>query len=172
MNWQQLMTDGYGRIMEVLQRALDGLTQEELDRRPDPDCNSIGWLAWHLTRVQDDHIADLEGEEQLWIRDGWCDRFGRPTDPSDVGWGHTPEQVAAFRSPDAETLLAYHGAVSERTKQFFATLSEADLDRELNEPRYQPLPTVGVRIISVMSDNLQHAGQAAYLRGLFRGKGR
>ena len=169
MEWQQLVSDGYDRIVQVLRRALDGLSPEELDSQPKPDCNSIGWLAWHLTRVQDKHLADLEGVEQLWTTDGWHARFGRPADPADVGWGHTPEQAAAFTSPEAQTLLDYHLAVSERTKRYFGNLTAADLGRELNEPRYQPLPTVGVRIISVLSDNLQHAGQAAYLRGYLRG---
>jgi uncharacterized damage-inducible protein DinB len=169
MEWQQLLSDGYDRIAQVLRRALDGLSREELDAQPKADCNSIGWLAWHLTRVQDNHLADLEGVEQLWTGDGWHARFDRPADPADVGWGHTPEQVAAFRSPDAQTLLDYHLAVSERTKRYFGSLAAADLDRELNEPRYQPLPTVGVRIISVLADNLQHAGQAAYVRGYLRG---
>ena len=169
MESQQLLSDGYDRIGQVLRRALDGLSPEELDSQPKADCNSIGWLAWHLTRVQDSHLADLEGVEQLWSKDGWHARFDRPADPADVGWGHTPEQVAAFRSPEAQTLLDYHLAVSERTKRYFGSLTAADLDRELNEPRYQPLPTVGVRIVSVLSDNLQHAGQAAYVRGYLRG---
>ena len=85
---------------------------------------------------------------------GWHAKFSRPADSKDRGFGHTPEQVAALES-DAETLLAYHRAVSERSKKFFLTLSDDDLDRELNEPQYQPLPTVGVRLVSVMPANLQ-----------------
>jgi len=171
VEWHDMITDGYGRIMEILERALNGLTQEDLNWQPKPDCNSIGWLAWHLTRVQDDHISDLMGEEQLWIKDGWHEKFGRPAEKKDIGFGHTPEDVAAFRSPDAETLLGYHRAVMERSQGFFPTLSKTDLDRELNEPWFQPLPTVGVRLISVLGDNLEHAGQVAYVRGLRQGKG-
>ncbi|MEE9399048.1 MAG: DinB family protein [Dehalococcoidales bacterium] len=171
MEWQELLIDGYGRVLEILEVSLKGLTQEDLDQQPRPDCISIGWLAWHLTRVQDDHVADLMGKEQLWIKEEWHARFNRPRDAKDIGWGHSSEQVAAFKSPDAETLLAYHRAVLERTKGYITSLSAKDLDRELNEPWYQPLPTVGVRLISVISDNLQHAGQLAYLRGLLKGKG-
>ncbi len=50
-------------------------------------------------------------------------------------------------------------------------LSDDDLDREIDEPQYQSLPTVGVRLISVLANNLQHAGQVAYLRGLLHGIG-
>ncbi|MFC2072494.1 DUF664 domain-containing protein [Chloroflexota bacterium] len=171
MNFHELLTDGYTRISQVLERTLKGLSVDDLKWQPSPDANSIGWLAWHLTRVQDDHISSLMEEEQLWTKDGWHNEFHRPADPKDRGFGHTPEQVAAFESPDAETLFSYHQAVSERSKCFFLTLSETDLGKELNEPQYQPLPTVGVRLISVLADNLQHAGQAAYVRGLLQGTG-
>ena len=171
MEWQELLRDGYGRVFQVLKKALSGMTQDDLNEQPHPDCNSMGWLTWHLTRVQDDHIADLMGEEQLWIKDGWYARFNRAPEPKDIGFGHTSEEVAAFKSPEVKTLLDYHSAVLERSERYISSLSMSDLDRELNEPWYQPLPTVGVRLISVMSDCLQHAGQVAYVRGLLKGKG-
>jgi hypothetical protein len=171
MEWHDLLLDGYGRVMTFLEHVLDGLTPEDLYWQPRPDCNSIGWLAWHLTRQQDAQIASLAGDEQLWISDKWYTKFHRPSDPEDSGFGHTPEQVSAFRSPDTKTLLDYYRAVLERTKRYILTLSQTDLDRELNEPWFQPLPTVGVRLISILNDAVIHAGQAAYVRGLRQGKG-
>ena len=171
MEGKQLIMDGYGRVLPILEKALNGLIQDDLNQQPHPDCNSIGWITWHLTRVQDDHIADLMGEEQLWVSAGWHAKFNRASDSSDIGFGYSSEDVAAFKSPDVKTLLEYYRVVLERSKRYIAKLSAADLDRELNEPQYQPLPTVGVRLISIMSDNLQHTGQVAYLRGLLKGKG-
>lgn len=171
MEWYDLLADGYGRVLETLESALKGLTEDDLNWQPRPDCNSIGWLTWHLTRVQDDHIASLMGEEQLWTRGGWYAKFHRSCDPKDIGFGHTSQELAAFKSSDAQMLLDYHRAVLERSKRYFLTLSKTDLDRELDEPWYQPLPTVGVRLISVLDDNTQHAGQVAYVRGLRQGKG-
>ena len=171
MNWKDLMTDGFNRVPEFLENVLKGLNQEDLDWMPRADSNSIGWLIWHLTRQQDAQIAYLMGKEQLWIGDGWHARFNRPPDPKDRGFGDSPEQVAAFRSPNVETMLSYHRAVLERSKGYFLTLSNADLDLELSETWYKPVPTVGVRLISVLADSLQHAGQAAYVRGLRQGKG-
>ncbi len=171
MEWQELLIDGYGRILEVLERALKELMQDDLNQLPHPDCNSMGWLAWHLTRVQDGHFADLMENKQLWLSEGWHARFNRPPSAKDTGFGHNPEDVAAFKSPEVTTLLGYHRAVLERTKRYISSLSAKDLDRELNEPWYQPLPTVGVRLISVMADNLQHAGQVSYVRGLLKSKG-
>ena len=171
MEWQELLRDGYERVSKALERALGELHQDDLDQQPTPDCNSMGWMAWHLTRVQDHHIAALLGEEQLWISKGWHARFNRSPDSEDIGFGHSSEEVAAFRSPDVKTLLDYHRAVLERSKGYISNLSAEDLDRELDEPQFQPLPTVSVRLVSVLSDNLQHAGQVAYVRGLLKGKG-
>jgi len=171
MEWYDLLADSYGRVLEFLENVLNGLTEDDLNWQPRYDCNSIGWLAWHLTRQQDAQISALMGEEQLWIKDGWYSKFNRPANPKDIGFGQTPEQVAAFKSPDAQTLLDYHHALLERSKRYFFTLTKSDLDRELDEPWFQPLPTIGVRLVSIMNDAVLHAGQAAYVRGLRQGKG-
>ena len=171
MEWQDLLADGYGRIPEFMENVLAGLNQDDLNWQPRQDCNSIGWLCWHLTRQQDDQIASLMGEEPLWTKDGWHAKFNLIYDPADSGFGHTPEQVSAFNSPDTQTLLGYQRAVVERSKRYFQTLSKTDLERQLDEPWFQPLPTVGVRLVSILEDSLLHAGQAAYIRGLRQGKG-
>ncbi len=170
MNWQQILADGFGRLPEFLERILAGLSKEDISWRPHEDCNSIGWLCWHLTRQQDAQIADLAGTEQVWIKEGWHAKFNRPADPGDMGFGHTPEQVAALEIPDAKTLVGYQRAALGRTLEYINSLSEADLDRELGGP-WQPPPTVGVRLVSVLEDAIIHAGQAAYIRGLRQGKG-
>jgi hypothetical protein len=171
MAWKDLLIDGYGRVDQVLKKTLDGLTEDDLNRQPHPDCNSMGWLTWHLARVQDSHVAALLDENQLWVRDDWYAKFNRAAEPGDTGYGHTPQDLAKFKSPDVQTLMGYYHAVLELTKGYIASLSGADLDRELNEPWYQPLPTVGVRLVSVMADNLQHVGQVGYLRGLLESQG-
>ena len=171
MEWHDLLSDGYGRVQDSLEHVLGGLTQNDLDWQPHSDCNSIGWLAWHLTRQHDAQMSDLMGKDQLWISEEWYTKFNRPANDKDIGFGHTPEQVAAFKSPEIETLLGYHRTVLERSRHYFLTLSSTDLDRELNEPRFQPLPTVGVRLISILGDAMIHVGQAAYVRGLRQGKG-
>ncbi len=171
MEWHDLLADSYGRVLEFLDNVLNGLTEKDLNWQPSHDSNSIGWLAWHLTRQQDAQISALMGEEQLWIKNGWYSKFNRRANPQDIGFGDTPEQVASFKSPDVQTLLDYHRAVLERSKRYLLTLTRNDLDRELDEPWFQPLPTVGVRLVSIMNDAVLHAGQAAYVRGLRQGKG-
>jgi hypothetical protein len=171
MEWHNLLVEGYRRVQESMEHVLTGLDQDVLDWQPKDGNNTIGWLAWHLTRQQDAQIASLMSKDQLWIRGKWYQKFKRLADPKDSGFGHTKEQIKAFKSPDINTLIDYQKAVFERSKDYFMTLSKSDLEKELNEPWFQPLPTVGVRLISILEDSLLHAGQMAYIRGLRQGKG-
>jgi uncharacterized damage-inducible protein DinB len=168
MDWHTLIVNIFDNLSKVLGRTLEGLTPEELNQQPAHDSNSIGWLVWHILRGQDLGIAGLMGDEQLWIREGWHAKFNRPPEPMDFGLGHTPADLAAFKSPDVKTLLGYQQAVLEQTKRYLNNLSESELDRKLDHPVF---PTVGARITAIISDNLQHAGQAGYVRGLIQGKG-
>jgi len=171
MDWKNILEDGFNRIPAFVEHVLSGLSREDITWQPKPDSNSIGWLVWHLTRQHDAQVAALMGEDQLWTKDGWHQKFDRPADPEDIGFGDTPEDVAAFKPPETEVMMEYLKATVQRTIGYFRGLSEKDLDRELDEPQYQPLPTVGVRLISILDDCIIHAGQAAYIRGLHQGKG-
>jgi uncharacterized damage-inducible protein DinB len=167
MRSRDLLLYAYEQIQQTLRAAVSGLTPDQLAQRLGADANPIGWLAWHLLRVQDDHIADVAGSEQVWTAEGWADRFGLPFDPSATGYGFTSEQVAAVRVT-ADLLLGYAAAVGTRTARFLDGLSDDDLDRVVDE-RWDPPVTLGVRLVSVLSDDLQHVGQAAFVRGIVLG---
>lgn len=163
MDVGMVLADGLTRIQENVEQVLDGVG-DALTWQPDPEANSIAWLVWHLTRVQDDHVAAVVGAEQAWTADGWEERFALPLETRDIGYGHTPEQVRTVRAtPDL--LLGYHRAVSARSIAWVPTLTTTDLDRIVDE-RWDPPVSLGVRLVSVLDDDTQHIGQAAYLRGL------
>ncbi len=172
MKWQQLITDLFLRISQELETVLEGLTVDDLNQQPHPDSNSIGWLAWHLTRSHDRNMSEIAGEEQLWIKDEWYHKFNRAPDPSETGVHHSPEETAAFRSPDSATILEYHRAVVERIKNYIdRRLSESELERESHSPTLGTTRPVEARLIGVINEGFQHVGQAAYVRGLLKGKG-
>jgi hypothetical protein len=164
MTSAELLADAFDRIEQVVTRAVSGLTDDQLATRVGPAANPVAWLVWHLTRIQDDHVAGVAGTEQAWTAGGWYERFGLPFEPADHGYGHSAEQVAAVRVP-ADLLLGYHAAVHADTDRYVSTLVDADLDRVV-DTSWDPPVTAGVRLVSVVSDCLQHAGQAAYVRGL------
>ncbi len=170
MKWQNLIIDGFSRVLEVVEPALDGLNHADLNRQPKPDCNSIGWIVWHLTRGMDAQIAELAGGEQVWIQDKWYVKFNHNKDPGDTGFGDSPEVVAAFKSPGPDVLLEYYRACLVPANRYILGLSLSDLDRVIDET-YNPPVTIGVRLISIMADCLEHAGEVSYLRGLLKGYG-
>jgi hypothetical protein len=165
MNTAELLADAYGRIKEVVHEAVDGLTADELAERLDEGSNSVAWLVWHLARVQDDHVAEVAGRDQVWTAGGWDKRFDLPFTASATGYGHSPEGVAKVRVPDGSLLTGYYDAVHEASLSYLAELADADLDQVVDE-RWDPPVTLGVRLVSVICDDLQHAGQATYLRGI------
>jgi uncharacterized damage-inducible protein DinB len=166
MKSTDLLVDAFERIRDAVYPAVTGLSEEELAFRPDSESNSIAWLVWHLTRIQDDHVAGLDGSEQVWVSGGWVDRFALPLDPADTGYGHDPDAVAVVIA-DAHLLLEYFEDVHVRTIELLSTLADTDLARVVDES-WDPPVTMSMRLVSVIADDLQHVGQAAYVRGILQ----
>jgi uncharacterized damage-inducible protein DinB len=165
MNVADLLVDGFGRVRENVHAAVEGLTAEQLRTRLDDGGNSIAWLVWHLTRVQDDHVADVAGTEQVWTGQDWLSRFGLPFPAGDTGYGHRPADVEAVRVDEPDLLTGYYDAVHEQTVRFLGGLDGQALDRIVDEA-WDPPVTLGVRLVSVLDDDIQHAGQAMFVRGV------
>jgi hypothetical protein len=179
MEIHEVLIDGFGRVQEAVHRVLEGLDGQGDGRRASvgPAAlghrpvradggrgNSIAWLVWHLTRVQDDHLADAFDVEQEWTSQGWAERFGLPLPLSDTGYGHSTAEVAAVVAGAAD-LRGYHDAVHRRTVEHLRSVTSEGLDRVVDEA-WDPPVTLGVRLVSVLDDDLEHVGQAAYVRGL------
>jgi uncharacterized damage-inducible protein DinB len=165
MDPASLLLELYGRIPPLAAAAVEGLDEEGLGQAPRPGANTIGWLVWHLARVQDHHIAELLGSEQVWVGGDWAGRCGLEPDPSNTGYGHSADEVAAVRPQSGAVLLDYLHEVQDRTTTMLQGLTAEDLDRVVDR-RWDPPVTLAVRLVSIADDSLQHAGQAAYVRGL------
>jgi hypothetical protein len=161
----ELLIDAFDRVRDVVHADVEGLTPVQLEFRIDDTANSIAWLVWHLTRIQDDHVADVAGEQQVWTSQGWAQRLRLPFDDSATGYGHGPDEVAAVRVNPGDLLVAYHDAVHEQTRRYLQRLTPNELGRIVDDS-WEPPVSLGVRLVSVLSDDLQHAGQAALVRGV------
>jgi len=164
MNVSELLADALGRVREQIPGVVDGLGDDQLAWRPDPQANSIAWLVWHLTRIEDDHVAHVAGQSQVWAEEGWADRFGLPFPVAEHGYGHSSAEVSQVRA-SADLLTGYHDSVAARTLDYVATLTPDDLDRVVDE-HWDPPVTLGVRLVSVVNEVNAHLGQAQYVRGL------
>jgi hypothetical protein len=160
-----LLVDAFDRIRSQVDGVVHGLTPDQLAWRVENHANSIGWLVWHLTRIQDDHVADAAGAEQIWTAAGWVERLGLPLEPADTGYGHGRDEVAAVHVSSGDLLTEYHHAVHEGTISYVETLTDSELDRIVDRS-WDPPVSLGVRLVSVIGDGLQHVGQAAFVRGV------
>jgi hypothetical protein len=165
MTSADLLVDAFGRIREVVHQVVNGLTPGQLAFRLDAEANSIAWLVWHLTRIQDDHVADAAQVEQVWTSGGWLERFGLPFNPRATGYGHRAADVAAVQVESGKLLVGYYDAVHQQTTRYVQRLRDADLARIVDRS-WDPPVSLGVRLVSVIADDLQHAGQAALVRGV------
>jgi hypothetical protein len=159
-----ILLDAFGRVRDLVYSTVEGLGAEELNYRVDDRANTIAWLVWHLTRIEDDHLAHAANAGQVWIDDGWAERFDLSLRRHDTGYGHAPDDVAAVRA-SADLLVGYHDAVYARTVDYVERLTDDDLARVIDE-RWDPPVTLAVRLVSVLGDAFQHIGQAAYIKGL------
>ncbi|HEX4472235.1 MAG TPA: DUF664 domain-containing protein [Nocardioides sp.] len=164
MNVSELLADSLGRVREQMPDLVAGLDVDDLAWRPDPEANSIAWLVWHLSRIEDDHVAGAAGSEQVWVTGGWADRFDLPFDVHEHGYAMSAADVAKVRV-SGELLAGYYDAVAARSAAYVATLEPQDLDRVVDEA-WDPPVTQGVRLVSVANEVNAHLGQAQYVRGL------
>jgi hypothetical protein len=161
---RELLRDAFTRLIEHVDDVTDGLTDEVSNFRPTPDANSVAWLVWHSARVQDAQLCDIAGIEQVWLADGWVDRFGLDLPRDSHGYGHTPADVGKVRAP-AELLAGYYHAVHDVTLDYVAKLTPDELVRVV-DTRWTPPVTASARLVSIVDDCAQHLGQAAYVRGI------
>ncbi len=160
------------RNWEMIDGALEGLDEETMARQPTSECNSVAWILWHLTRVTDMFIhSRLRDLTQVWVSEGWHQKFGMPPDEEDRGVGWTAAQVAQWQPPSKEVQLAYYQAVKNHARDFLANITPEELERTIvmnpvPEPR-----TVAVCMGQMVWDTVAHGGQIGYLRGFHRGMG-
>lgn len=159
---RDLLVDSFTRVADLVISLTDGLTVGVAAYRPDAEANSVGWLLWHLSRVQDDHVAGLAGTPQVWPV--WRERFDLPFAADATGYGQSAEDVGRVRV-SAELLAGYHAEVHQASLRYVRGLTGDELRRVVDE-RWDPPVTAAVRLVSVVGDTLQHLGQAAYVAGL------
>ena len=156
----------------MIDSSLEGLDDETLARIPAEQCNSIAWLIWHLNRVMDTFIhTGLRGLPQIWITEGWAEKYGMAVDANDRGVGWTAEQVAAWKPPTRDVLLGYHQAVRDAAREYLDSLTLEDMEHQVVWPPSSPLRTTAAALGQMTWDIVAHGGQIAYLRGMYRGMG-
>ena len=161
-----LLIDSLGRVRDTAHRVLEDTPEDLLATPPAPGTNTIAWLVWHLSRGLDAQVAGAMGHDAIWESGGWRERFALPlpADAHGYGYGMSFDEVLLVRA-SADDLRGYLDAAFAAAEQALREVTDADLDRVV-DAHWDPPVTLAVRLVSVVNDCTQHAGQAAYAGGI------
>ena len=131
----------------------------------------MAWLLWHVARQMDGQASRLSGKEPVWTAQGFRDRFdlGPVADEEGMGWQHTPEQARSIIVTDPALLLEHLEAATDALLDYIGTLQDDDLDElveEIADGSGDAPMTRAKRLVDVITDPVQHLGQAAHVLGM------
>ena len=156
----------------MVDASLTGLDDGALSCRPNPECNSIAWILWHMNRVLDTFVQQgLGAEAPMWLRDGWSGKYGMNESPEDHGVGWSAQQIASWLPPGKDVQLGYYEAVKEAAYVRISGLREDELGQSRVIPPIAEPRSVAQVLGKITWDNISHGGQISYIRGLFHGMG-
>ena len=159
---------GVNEHFDKLNRALDGLSEDELSWRPTLESNAIDWMVWHMARVEDNLVnVVLQNHDPIWMRDGWGKRLGIAT--ASAGAGMTMDEIRAMGRINVPLAMEYYNSVRNETADYFENgMQESDLSRAIEHTNFRGW--TGGRILGrLLCEEAEHLGQIEYLRGMMRG---
>lgn len=169
MEAREVMLRSLEQSQEYLTRALDGLTQKEAAWSLGEECNSIIFILWHTSRVEDFFVNRvIQRQLELYETEGWLEKLGTPAKGS--GWEYTGEQLQAWPVPKLEIVRGYADSVREKTLAFVRSVTAEQLS-EVPRPERSP-DSIGATLTRIITEIALHTGQIAYLRGAQRGLGK
>lgn len=136
MDLAQLFFQRYDPLVNFYLAGLwEEIPAELLVQRPHPRVNSIAWILWHMTRVEDAAVNRfIAGRPQVLDEGGWMERMNIPYRHN--GSEMTFDEVDELsRRVNLEGLRQYGLAVQARTREVVSTLTTTDLDLVLDETR-------------------------------------
>ena len=110
-----------------------------------------------MSRARDLITSNISGENQVWISNGWADRFG--LDAEDVGIGDSPEKVAAFHA-GRSLVMGYLDDAHEATMRRLSMIPTEQFDQLVVYALGDTRP-VWRALVGMPGDSTQHTGQIA-----------
>ena len=164
MDAKEFALEALERARAVTMIAIDGLTPEHFHWRPNPTANSIAFLLWHISRVEDRFTSDLRNMEEIWLTEEWHKKFAVAISENGIGWG--PEQIQDFR-PAIELVVSYLQRVRNISLETISRLNISQFKEQLTPSR--PDFTVANTLQTIVYHENHHQGAIGYIRGLIEG---
>ena len=162
MDAKELISRSLEQSGGYLTKALDGLTQEEAAWSPGAECNSITFILWHMTRVEDFFVNRvIQREKELYEAEGWQEKLGTPIKAS----RYSAKELQAWKAPQLDDLRNYANAIREKTLTFLQSATPEKLSEEVVRPNRPTDSVIGI-LGRISRETALHARQITYLRGV------
>jgi hypothetical protein len=168
MDLREFILHSMERSRQLTLNMVKELTPEQLGWHSGPEANSVGFLLFHVFRVEDWYFHTmLSTAGQVWERAGWSRRWHLPIPAGDrrnTGNSWTAQEVAAWQPPPLSELLDYGQAVRSGAVQALRALDLARLEEVVRPDT--PLWTVAFVLHQASHHESHHNGQIDYVLGL------
>lgn len=167
INENQMNTNEYiilcmNRAKDMLNKSIQGLTLDQALIFPSQQSNNIVWIIWHMTRGFDRRISLIAGDEQTWISEKWYIKYNLPNSASDLGIGHTMNDVKKIIPNNISVLTEYYESVHNKMLKLLNDNQKISFNNIIVETEN----TQKYELMRMVAGTLQHVGQINYIKGL------
>ena len=174
----------FKEIHKVVLNLAEGLSEEQLNWKPEGYSTSIGFHLWHLARESDylkaailQHFPGLElaleDGGEIWSREDLANKWGFPIEAHEtVGTGLSDEVAASLPIPHKDELLGYlrnsYTAIEEFVEQLDTKYADFD---NLDEDLRKKIERIRLNLLVFLTHDCRHLGMMECLKGLQTGFG-
>jgi len=166
MNRRDLLRESLSSMHGMLDQAVEEMTAEQLNFRPQEGGVSGFFSLWHFVRTEDNVINwVLQQQPTVWLDGGHDEAFGLPRNAQ--GTGMTEDEANAVLISDVPAFLGYQRKVWEATDSYLATMSDDEF--ESRQVTVKPLGEMSVwnALFGLcLTHGYRHIGEIEYQRGV------
>jgi hypothetical protein len=168
----ELMKLELGRLHKAFDKALEGLTVEQLHQVPAGHAatNTIAWGVWHYVRTEDNVVRYILQNRRpiVWAEGGYAEKLGLP--PVAQGTGMSTAEAQALRLKDLGVFREYMAKVWASTDEYLAKVDPAALDATVTIKPLGEMPAIRALAQVCVSHGFTHVGEIELARTLVGAK--
>jgi hypothetical protein len=166
MNRRELLRDSLRSMHGMLDKAVEEMSAEQLNFRPQEGGVSGFFSLWHFVRTEDNVINwVLQQQPTVWLNGGYDERFGLPR--TSQGTGMTDAEAQAIRIGDVPGFLEYQRGVWAATDNYLTAMSDDDFEaRRVTVKPLGEMPVWNALFGLCLTHGYRHIGEIEYQRGV------
>lgn len=165
LNEREFLRSSLASMHSLLDKAVEGMTAEQFNFRPQEGGVSAFFSLWHYVRTEDNIVHWVaQRVNPVWLQGGYDERFGLPR--TSQGTGMTTEEANAVQIHDVATWHEYQQKVWAATDAFLANLPDEELKRPVTVKPLPERPLWDALMGLCLTHGYRHVGEIEYARGV------